>query len=58
MVCVDPLMFCCCSYGAAVAGEVPEFTCRRCPLPLHRDLSHDDELCRRHRREKLGSSSG
>jgi hypothetical protein len=44
-------MNCCCSYGAAVSGEWPEFGCFACPI--HKaGLAQVDELCKRHTREK------
>ncbi|HEU5395328.1 MAG TPA: hypothetical protein VFV36_11095 [Candidatus Methylomirabilis sp.] len=45
---------CCCSYGAAVAGEWPEFECYRCPRRGGLLMSDPGDLCRRHRRERRG----
>lgn len=43
---------CCCRYGAAVAGEWPEFGCHECPTHGHDAMTQPDELCKRHKKEK------
>ncbi len=40
---------CCCSWGAAVRGEYPEFGCAKCPV--HQAGLGETETCRRHTRE-------
>lgn len=43
---------CCCRYGAAVAGEYPEFPCWRCARHGGSDgLGMPHEMCKRHRKE-------
>lgn len=43
-----PSTVCCCSYGAAVSGEWPEFECFRCARHGG-EFAAPDEMCRRHR---------
>jgi hypothetical protein len=45
---------CCCAWGAAVAGEYPEFGCYRCPVHQAGVGELPNELCRRHARETRG----
>ena len=44
------LMNCCCRFGAAVSGEYPEWPCPACPIHLP-DSAHEDDRCKRHRKE-------
>lgn len=40
-------MNCCCNYGAAIAGEWPEFECKDCKLHKN-SLNIADSRCKTH----------
>lgn len=46
---------CCCNYGAAVSGELPEFICFYCPKSEHSlsGMAERDETCKRHERQSI-----
>jgi len=46
---------CCCNYGAAVAGEWPEFGCYLCEVHRHGMGEQPNEMCKRHRKALRGT---
>lgn len=50
MVCVDPILRCCCEYGEMnrYSESQPVVACARCHLPLHREHADPYVFCNRH----------
>lgn len=44
---------CCCTYGAAVKDEWPEFQCFKCPKHTDPVMAGPKDLCRRHKQEHV-----
>lgn len=48
---------CCCSWGAAVSGEEPEFPCADCPKHPLTVMREDGVRCRRHGKLALAENA-
>lgn len=42
---------CCCTFGAAIRGEWPEFQCYYCQRHTNPIMAGPDDTCRRHKQQ-------